>query len=78
MSLVKKYENIEEMRSEEETILFHLNNQKKIGFKCDRRTFADALQRLKSRIGVIKIGDDKENRVDLNQVTRIEVNGKPY
>lgn len=84
--MIERYERVRKIEGDtskinkgidEKMIVFELQNQKKIAYIVDRITFSEIRKRLLRGIcGVLRIND--ENKVDLNQVSQILVDGKPF
>lgn len=70
-------ETIEKLTEDEKLIIFELKNQQRITYLVDKFTFADVRKRLLGGLyGVLKIGEDSKDRIDLNQVEKILVDSK--
>jgi len=77
VDVINETKMLQSKRREERLLSFYLNNRAVVSYVLDVMTFKDVKKRLSAgKVGVLAIGDDKNHRIDLNQVDRIKIDGE--
>lgn len=78
MENVRRIESNEKIEkySTDSVVTFYMKNAGTIDYIIDRFTVKDVKKRLKSLKGVLKIGSDNKNRIDLNQVAKVKIDNE--
>lgn len=70
---------VKEKNSDEALVVFHLKNQGKIAYLVDLFTLKDVRRRLEGGLlGILKIGNNHSNRLELNNVQSVSINNQPF